>query len=329
MPLQDILRRARDRALPVAFGGVTKDRIRAVLAAIDRESADMVDAVFALLDDVNPSWFMGAMPGTRFCDGASTQHIASHIGVLQRNGGKLDREGRDYWIKPLRDIVAIEPVYLQPETGAFVLGHPVPKSPNSAYRLAAEFKDILAAPEREWRARLAAWIDRDSVRARLELQARLSKIARAAADTKHSDLIEACVQHYASAFLPGFKVLYIDDGDGDRITDAQSLALKEAGISITLGDSMPDALLWNRSSDTLWVVEAVTSDGEVDLHKVTQLQALAARAHKSIAGFTTAYQTWKVAASRQGRHKNLPPGTYLWIMEDPSKHFLAMAPGDS
>ena len=40
---------------------------------------------------------------------------------------------------------------------------------------------------------------------------------------------------------------------------------------------MPDILLWNQKTDTLWVVEAVTSDGEVDLHKVQGLTRLAQR----------------------------------------------------
>lgn len=327
MPLQETVRRLKDRPLPDAFGGVTKVRIRAVLASIDRESDDMVDAVFSLLDDVTPSFFPSARPGTPFGDGASTQHIAWHIGGLQRDTGKLDREGRDYWIKPLRDIGAIEPVYLQPSTGSFVLGHPVAKSPNSAYRLTAEFKRILASAENEWRLLLMEWIREDKVRQRLELQAKLAEIARSAADTKHSDLIAACRDYYVPQFLSGFTVIYVDDGDGDRITEAQRKELTRAGITLNLGDSMPDVLLWNPLTDGLWVVEAVTSDGEADLHKVAQIEALADRSGKASVGFTTAYKTWKAAASRQGRLKNLPTGTYLWIMEDPGKQFSILAPG--
>lgn len=154
MSLQDRIRKLKDSSFPDQLQGVTKSRIRAVLEAIDRESNDIVDTVFALLDDLTPSLFSSARTGTKFCDGASTQHIASHVGTFQRKGTRLDREGRDYWIKPLRDLGAIEPVYLQPETGAFILGHPVAKSPNSAYRLANDFLDILIAPDDEWRKNL-------------------------------------------------------------------------------------------------------------------------------------------------------------------------------
>ncbi|MEZ4767122.1 MAG: BsuBI/PstI family type II restriction endonuclease [Caldilineales bacterium] len=313
-----------DQPLPDKFQGVDKERIREVLRAMDRETDDMVDAVFALLDDMTPSLFPSAPLEARFCDGASTQHIAVHIGTLQRGGTRLDREGRDYWIKPLRDIGAVEAVYLQPETGAFVLGHPVPKSPNSAYRLSASFREILTAPDPGWAGMLQDWIREDNVRQRLQRQADLAQLARTAVDTKHSDLIEACVAHYVPAFLPGYQIIYIDDGDGDRITDAQRVELSAAGVTLGLGDSMPDILLWNRSTGWLWVIEAVTSDGEVDLHKVERLSDLAQRSGKQGIGFTTAYQTWKAAASRQARHKNLPPGTFLWIMEDPTKHFHAL-----
>jgi hypothetical protein len=326
MSLQDRTKQLRDRPLPDKFQGISKARIRAALKAIDRESVDMVDAIFALLDNETLSFFSSAKEGARFCDGASTQQIATHVGTMQRDGTRLDREGRDYWIKPLRDIGAIEPVYLQPNTGSFVLGHPVPKSPNSAYRLAAEFRDILAAPESEWELKLRDWIRDDKIRARLELQANLANMAKSAVDTKHSDLIKVCCNYYAPAFLPGYAVIYIDDGDGERITETQRQSLAAAGIHLELGDAMPDVLLWNAASDSIWVIEAVTSDGEVDYHKVSQLTGLANRSNKNGIGFTTAYQTWKIAASRQARFKNLPPETYLWIMEDPSKHFHAIEP---
>lgn len=325
--IRDKVRQLRERPFPDHFQGVTKARIRAVLKAIDRESDDMVDAIFALLDDETPSFFSSAGSNARFSDGASTQQIAEHIGTMQRGSTRLDREGRDYWIKPLRDLGAVEPVYLQPSTGAFILGHPIAKSPNSAYRLAADFLEVLTTGELEWPVRLREWIREDHVRGRLEQQARMAELAKRAVDSKHSDLIEQCRDFYAAEFLPGYDVIYVDDGDGDRITKAQQTALDIAGITLLLGDSMPDVLLWDRAADSLWVIEAVTSDGEVDLHKLRQLTELANRCDKRAIGFTTAYLTWKAAAGRQAQHKNLPPGTYLWIMEDATKHFLAIEAG--
>ena len=194
----------------------------------------------------------------------------------------------------------MNPCILQPETGSFVLGHPVAKSPNSAYRLAASFRDILLSPEGEWDEHLKEWILADNVRLRLRTQAELAELAKTAVDTKHSDLIRACQQHYAPRFLAGYQVIYIDDGDGDRITKEQQVALASAGITLTLDDAIPDILLWHPTFDSLWVIEAVTSDGEVDLHKFRQLTGLAHRSGKKEIGFTTAYKTWKAASSGKG-----------------------------
>ena len=72
----------------------------------------------------------------------------------------------------------------------------------------------------------------------------------------------------------------------------------------------------------LWVIEAVTSDGEVDIHKVESLIKLTKRSGKSGVGFTTTYIDWNTAAKRQGKYKNIHVGTYIWIMNDPSKHFF-------
>lgn len=140
------------------------------------------------------------------------------------------------------------------------------------------------------------------------------------------ELITAAAQVYVPNFLPGFEVLYINATDGQRVTPEQEQALKKAGIAIQLGDSMPDILLWNQKTDKLWVVdiwvvEAVTSDGEVDLHKVEGLTRLAERSGKKGVGFTTAYMTWRDAATRQGKHKNIAPGTCIWIREDGAKQF--------
>lgn len=317
------------KPVPLAFQGVTKERITDVLREFDCFNADQRDAVFALLDNVSPSFYSlqykNIPTSLRFCDGATVAHVACHFGILQRGEGKSDREGRDAWLKPLWDIVAIEKVFYDKANGLFIPGHPIAKSPYTAYRLADSFKAILAAPENKWRKQLKGWIKEDAKRQRLELQATMAIASRAKVDTKHSNLIAACRDHYAPHFLPGYEVLYIDDSDGERISEPERDKLYRAGITIELSDAMPDVLLWHPKTDHLWVIEAVTSDGEVDNHKVAQMMALAKRYKKSGVGFTTAYQTWNAAARRQGKCKNIAPGTYIWIQEDPSKHYLAEA----
>ena len=303
------------------FQGVDRSKIRRVLQRLDLEgNSDLVDCVFALMDDETPSWFARPPAGASISTGASVAHLASHIGILQRDKTKLDREGRDYWIKPLRDLGGIEAVTLKDEE--FIAGHIIAKSPNSAYRLEDKFANILRAPDGTWEGMLDEWAQADIARERMTFQAQMAELARKATDTGHAQLIKASVEHYASRFLSGYELLYVDDADGDRVSDAERKKMQEAGVDLALADAMPDAFFWHPETDWLWVIEAVTSDGEVDAHKVRQLSGLAKRYGKSGIGFTTTYRTWKEAAARQGRHKNIAHDTYVWIWDDPSRQFL-------
>lgn len=105
---------------------------------------------FALLDNITPSLFCAVCPETQILRWQHrTQHIAAHIGTLQRGGTKLDREGRDYWIKPLRDTV-MEAVYLQPlGTSRSMIGPPL--------------MDTLI--EGDWKLRLTDTVGQGSTRA--------------------------------------------------------------------------------------------------------------------------------------------------------------------
>ena len=63
----------RGYATPDDFQGVAMAKIRLVLRRLDLgDNADLVDGVFALLDDETESWFAKPPDGARFCDGATT-----------------------------------------------------------------------------------------------------------------------------------------------------------------------------------------------------------------------------------------------------------------
>lgn len=329
MGIEDVMIARRDKAqsegkqvVPDSYQGVSKERVRRVLLAIDQANDNKIDVIFSLLCD-EQSWYpKAAKQGLRFCDGASVAHIGTHVGILQRGRNiKLDREGRDYWLKPFWEIGAIEKVYLD-SNGEFRPGHPVAKSANSAYRLAPDFFAILKATDEEWQSLADIWMSEDVKRERLALQAAQAQETSDQVETPHSRLIRLSHEVYAARFLKDYEVIYVDDGDGDRISEAERAKLSSAGLELTIEDSMPDVLLLNRETNHLWVIEAVTSDGEVDIHKKQSLESFARRNGKSGVGFTTTYLTWKKVASRQSALKNLANGTYLWIREDPSRNLL-------
>jgi len=313
---------------PVAgsLQGVSKARVGAVLARLDLARNNCVDAVYALLDDGPSAFKKYAKFGRRFCDAATTAQIGAHIAILQRGElHKLDREGRDYWIKPLIEVGAVEQVFLNSDDGSVLSGHAKAKSPVSAYRLNDGFRAILVASEDGWPAKFSVWSGEEAARERRRVQAELAGAGAGAVALDHQTLIRLCREQYAAHFLPGYSVLYEDSADGERVDEAERALLRGAGLELTIADAMPDLLLWNAGTDALWVVEAVTSDGEVDSHKVEAVLGWARRAGKSKVDFTTAYPSWAVAAARQGKMKNIAPGTFVWIAEDGSKHWLAEA----
>ena len=138
----------------------------------------------------------------------------------------------------------------------------------------------------------------------------------------HKRLIQDSINVYAQTFLPGYIPLFTDFADGDRVTEEERAALDQYGIVFgTIDDMWPDAILYNPAEEKLWFIEAVTSDGEADLHKVEGLQTICNNSGKIYGGTTTTYETWKCLASRQQSENNLAPGTYIWIRECPNKHF--------
>lgn len=308
--------------------GVTRERIEAVLRALDKYTPDGADAVYALLDDTLPSFFGSLSETHHFSDGATTAQIACHVGILQRGKGKLDREGRDYWIKPLREVGAIEPITLPKGETEFVSGHITAKSPASAYRLAGDFVDVLATNAKELDARLRSWSTEDAIRARHAMQAKAAADAKVLHSNEHEALIAAILDYYVPAFLPAYECIYIDSDDGDRVGTDEKERLKAAGIELGLEDAYPDVVLLDAKARALWCVESVTSDGEVDQHKVDNVLALCKRSELKLAGLTTAYRTWRDAYRRQSKHKNLAPGTYLWIQESGGTQLKVLPPVD-
>lgn len=299
------------------IGGIPRDKIELVLERIGRGgNRNQVSVVGALLDDELPNGYLAVQETHSFSAGASTSHIFCHAGILQHGEKKIDRENRDYFIKPLTELGIVEPVYLNSETKSFVPGHPIPKSPNNCYRLTEEFRSLLRLPDKDLEEALERWVSEDATRERAMLQAAAAD-RMAQTEGSHANLVRAALEFYAPEFLPGYMEVYTDLADGDRISEEQLEALRAAGLEPSLGDPSPDALLWNEDQDSFWVIEAVTSDGEVDLAKVGAVQRMIARRGRPVrVGFTTAYRTWRDAGSRQERVKNLAPGTYVWVQSD-------------
>ncbi len=300
---------------------VTLARVRDVLGRLGIENEHCARAVIALLDE-GPSQYgavLRALPKTRFRDGASIRHIADHIGKkqLKRQRG-LDREGRDYWVAPLVSLGAVERVHWLKQDGGYarVDGHPVPKSSNNCYRISDDFERVLRTEPAAMERQLDRWIAGSKHRERAAVGAQAASVA---GEGSHAALIRSAVEVFAPHGLPGYEVIFVDDSDGTRVAPVWRGAMDRAGISLELGDRWPDVILWNRRDDVFWLIDAVTSDGELDEQRVADICESLARHGKKAAGFTTVYPDWRTAAARQHRVKNLAVGTSVWIAEDGGK----------
>lgn len=306
--------------LKTNYQNIHIDSIEYFLKRIDRYSKDKRDVIYCLLNNEFPNVFSKISNEQPISSGASVAHIASYIGILFRGNKKLDREGRDYWLKPLIEIGVVEPVTLK--NGIFELGHLKAKSPNSAYRLNREFIALLQnSNSPNFDDQIKEWFAASKNRERLLIS--YSSTQSKPIKGSHKALIEDSINLYGANFLKGYICIFKDADDGNRISDEEKSLLNKYGIIFgKLEDVWPDAILYNPSTNSLWFIEAVTSDGEVDIHKLNGFKRICDNSNKTFGGCTTTYFTWKRLYERQKIQNNLASGSHIWIRETPEKTLL-------
>lgn len=303
-----------------SYQNISLEKISDFLKKIGRYSDDRRDTIFCLLNDELPNLYSTIKTTEKISAGASTAQIGSYIGILLRGrNNKLDREGRDNWIKPLIHIGIIEPIYL--EGKIFVHGHKKPKSPNSAYRLKNEFVELLQKyDDDDFDQLIKEWLATSDERSKLLIT---YEIKSASNGYTHRELIDDSIRLYAKHYLPGYKCIYIDSDDGNRISEMEKSLLNKYGIIFgSLDDVWPDAILYNEVENSLWFIEAVTSDGEVDYHKLKGLEKICLKSGKRFGGCTTTYFSFEKFSNRQKSKNNLAHGSFVWIKEMPERQLL-------
>lgn len=303
------------------YQNISIQNIEHFLKGIDRYSDDMRDVIYCLLNNELPNLYSKISSKETISSGASVAHIASYIGILLRGKNKLDREGRDYWLKPLVEIGVVEPITLT-QNGVFTFGHIKAKSPNSAYRLNQDFIVLLQNSTNEkFDILIKEWFSSIKERKRLIVSYESSQLK--STDKTHKGLIEDSITIYAKNYLPGYLCVFKDADDGNRISDEEKSMLSKYKIVFgSLDDVWPDAILYNPDEESLWFIEAVTSDGEVDAHKLKGFKRICVNSNKKFGGCTTTYYDWKRLSERQKSNNNLAPDSFIWIKECPEKQLL-------
>jgi hypothetical protein len=304
------------------------ERVHSLLTALASYSDGRAAVMLALSDDVSPNPFSTlAAAGKPFSYSAGTRQIFDTIMPLLDLQRSPDREQRDYWILPLRELGLVDRTWVypakdRPADGRLIeRGMHKTKSPNNAYALSRDVRQLLGeVRDAAWEDRLGEFIAGDEARRLHAVQARAASVP-----SSHGALIRVAVEVLQAAKLPDYELLYIDDDDNERVENEWAPRMAAMGLELTLEDKYPDAILGHRETRDLWIVDAVISDGEINPERRDSIQAWAERQSCTVSGFVTAYLTWKRAAARQAANSNIAVGTYMWIAEDGGKLWLVQA----
>lgn len=199
-----------------------------------------------------------------------------------------------------------------------------PNSPKWNYQIAPQAKLLLTTYKTdEWEKSLAAYLAiAGSLAEKYKAVRNLAKLPCVLEDGTmfelspggHSELIRDIVQEFAPRFAPGSQILYLGDTGlkGGGVMDLQ--ALEALGVPLHERGKMPDAILYLKEKNWLYLIESVTSVGPVDGKRHAELSHLF---RNSTAGlvYVTAFP------SRQLMARFFPDiawETEVWCSDDPT-----------
>jgi len=90
---------------------------------------------------------------------------------------------------------------------------------------------------------------------------------------KHNDLEQSIVNNFRRIFCPNTDVLYFGD-TADKMIHIEAEMLKKLGFPATQHDKLPDVILFDKTKNVLFLVEAVTSHGPVSAKRFEELEAM-------------------------------------------------------
>ena len=89
----------------------------------------------------------------------------------------------------------------------------------------------------------------------------------------HSQLIKDIVEEFGARYIAGGRLVYVGDtGDKHGFFDVEFLA--SLGVTLDNHGKLPDVIIYNPSTNWLFLIESVTSHGPVDHKRYGELKAL-------------------------------------------------------
>lgn len=289
-----------------------EERVEYILNAIGLKHPARVETILALSDEDTPSGFHFLKDrGLPISSGATTRQLLDHI-APRLGKSHMDRELRDFFFLPLREVGILIRGYADSKEGAVRPHYWKPKSPNNVYVLNPEFRDLLSSPTKGFRGRVDRWIEEGEERRN---RAASAEAAETAAESG-SRLVNVAITEYCPRYVPEYEVVFVDDtGHGDRIGSEFKANVERLKLPLDLAARWPDVILNIPDTNRCWILECVETDGEVDPVRKTEMEESFANAGLQVDGFTTIYRDTVRFGQRQRQVDNIAPGTYVWIAE--------------
>ena len=138
---------------------------------------------------------------------------------------------------------------------------------------------------------------------------------------KHSNLIRAIIEEFASRFVPGNTLVHVGDTADKRICFDHD-RLTALDVKIDSHRKMPDVVLHDPDRNSLVVVEAITGHGPIDNKRYAEVTELFAKTGVGIA-YVSAFPSRTAVAPHL---RNIALHTAVWVADEPS-HMIHLDDG--
>lgn len=125
-------------------------------------------------------------------------------------------------------------------------------------------------------------------------------------------LIRDIIEQFCPRFAPGGEILFIDDTDKEH-GETASQSLEEVGIELSKRGKSPDLVVWQNDRQWLFLIEACSSHGPIDVARKAELSRLFSQASGSFV-FVSCFPTRKVM---QRYLADLAWETEAWCADSP------------
>lgn len=198
-----------------------------------------------------------------------------------------------------------------------------PNSPKWCYQISPEAKQVLMTyGTPAWNDALSAYLAKvGSLAEKYKSERDLELIPCRMPDGSlvemspgdHSELIRDIVQEFAPRFAPGSTVLYLGD-TGNKGVVHDDASLVKLGVKVHERGKMPDAILYRKDKNWLYLIESVTSVGPVDGKRHAELTHLFGNAKAGLV-FVTAFPSRQLMARFL---PNIAWETEVWCSDAPT-----------